>query len=388
MPSKSDLPPLLVRADASTAQGTGHVLRSLALVEAWRARGGSVQFVSCCPAPTMRQRIEAAGAKLIEIEKSHPERSDGERMLSTIEQLQRTHGVSPWAVIDGYHFDAAYQSALRASSARLLVVDDNAHLPHYEADILLNHGIHAPLLGYRCNSDARLLLGSQYALIRPEFLRCRAVRPVHETARNVLVTLGGSDPVNASGKIIQALVGLEAPDLRARIIVGPMNPHLDSLRQMARSADGRISIDTTVADMSALMLWADIAIAGAGGTCWELAFLGVPMLNVIVADNQQTVAAQLEQAQISVNLGWHADVTPSRVVSKLAPLLDAPTVRAAMSARGQALIDGGGADRIIAAITTARLLRAPASKDHEHGASDDSRNANNQRGKLCSNSIN
>ncbi len=212
-------------------------------------------------------------------------------------------------------------------------------------------------------------------MIRPEFLRYGAARRTNNiTARNILVTLGGSDPDNASGIIIHALIGLDDPGLRARILVGPMNPHLEALRQIA-CADRRVIIETAVDDMGALMLWADIAIAGAGGTCWELAFLGVPMLNVVLADNQRAVAAQLEQAQISVNLGWHTEMTPSRILAKLAPLMNAPTVRAAMSARGQALIDGRGSERVIAAMTA---------HGRAGGVDDNGRNANRRQGKLCS----
>ena len=303
----------------------------------------------------------AAGARLIELEKPYPARDDGELMLATIEQLERIHDASPWMVIDGYHFDSAYQTGLRASSAQLLVVDDNAHLRDYDADIVLNHGIHAPQLAYRCPADGQLLLGCQYALIRREFIRCQVVQRANNlTARNILVTLGGSDPVDASGRIIRALIGLDIPALQARVVVGPMNPHLQALRKIASAADGRITIETSVPDMAALMLWADIAIAGAGGTCWELAFLGVPMLNVVLADNQRMFAAQLEQAGVSVSLGWHSELTSSQILSKLVPLMDAPAVRAAMIARGKALIDGRGAERVVAAMTAHRRARGVA----------------------------
>jgi hypothetical protein len=50
----------------------------------------------------------------------------------------------PWFVLDGYHFDTAYQSLLRSAGCRLMVIDDTAHLPCYD-DVC-----HRGLLGNLC----------------------------------------------------------------------------------------------------------------------------------------------------------------------------------------------------------------------------------------------
>ena len=52
-------------------------------------------------------------------------------------------------VLDGYHFDKAYQSLLRSAACRLMVIDDTAHLPRYDADIILNQGLDAQRLTYK-----------------------------------------------------------------------------------------------------------------------------------------------------------------------------------------------------------------------------------------------
>ena len=73
-----------------------------------------------------------------------------------------------WVVVDGYHLGSDYQRALKEGGARVLVIDDHAHLDRYHADVLLNQNLGAP--DYRDRAPgARLLIGPHYALLRREF---------------------------------------------------------------------------------------------------------------------------------------------------------------------------------------------------------------------------
>lgn len=352
-------PPLLVRADANVTSGTGHVMRCLALAEAWRRRGGGVHFVTCQPAPTLCQRIESAGAQVIALDAPYPSQNDAELTLSTLAQLARRHETLPWLVVDGYHFDAAYLDHFHASSCRRLIVDDFARLPYYDADILLNHGVHAPRLEYPACPSAWQLLGTRYALLRGEFSRWRNFARSHrQRARNILVTLGGSDRDNVTVKVIEALRSLGLGDIDARVIVGPLHAHFDELRSMV-AADERIRLHTGVTDLAPVMAWADLAIAAGGTTAWELAFMQVPTLLLVLAENQSVVARGSDEFGAARSLGWAGEISSDEIAGELGELIADCERRAAMGKQGRLMVDGLGAQRVITAMDE-RMSRAPA----------------------------
>lgn len=342
--------PLIIRADADAARGAGHVMRSLALAYAWQARGGFVGFVSTQPNAPVRRRIQAAGAAAIELDRFHPDFGDIKTTVAYVEEVLQQSQKIPWVVLDGYHFDRAYQNKLRATGARLLVIDDNAHLPFYEADIVLNHGMQAQQLDYRCAPDCTQLFGARYALLRPEFIRTVDVEKLTPAkAGKLLVTLGGSDPDNVTEKVLQALARIDCP-LEVRVVVGPMNPHLKALQATVASLRHSVQLETTVQDMAVAMLWADLAVSAAGGTCLELAALGVPMVALVISDNQQLIAVELGKSGAAINLGWQRQILEVRIAEVLTQLIHAPQVREQMRLRGKALVDGRGAARVVDAM--------------------------------------
>jgi len=367
-----DLPPLLVRADADARQGIGHVMRSLALAREWRSRGGPVRFVTARPTPELSRRIQLAGAILIGIEQPYPHAADLDSVVALLGQLQRGASSPPWVVLDGYHFDASYQSRVRHAGCQLLVIDDNAQLPRYDADIVLNHGIQAPRFDYRINDDAWFLLGTRYALLRPEFLRWRDFhRRVETTAKNVLVTLGGGDADNVSAKILNGLRRLRDLDLEVQVLAGPLNPHREELCKLV-SASPEIHLQKNVADTAPLMAWADIAIAAGGTTAWELAFMQVPALLVVLEDNQRSGVEGIDQFGAAQSLGGADHLTAAMLDDALRVLIRDRDRRQRMAVHGRILVDGMGPQRVVSAMeerqrsfSTDDFYLRPASEDDQ-----------------------
>lgn len=334
---------LIVRADASPQSGTGHLMRCLALAQAWRVRGGDAAFITCCESAKLRQRLANEGMKVMMLERPHPDPVDWQTTSDVLGASSHA-----WVVLDGYHFDPEYQSRVKQAGHQLLVVDDIAHLKHYYADIVLNQNINAELWQYSSEPYTRLLLGPRYTLLRSEFLSSVTLkREIPKVARNVLITLGGGDVDNQTLKVTQAVQQIDIDGFEAIVIIGASNRHNMQLKLASHDSTVPIRFVENVTNMPKLMAWADLAVSGGGSTCWELAFMGLPALVMILADNQRAVAEGLDEAGIVVNLGWHKDLAATDIAQALVSLAGAAGQRTEMSQRGRELVDGKGNDRVL-----------------------------------------
>lgn len=359
---------LIIRTDASIQIGTGHVMRCIALAQAWQDRGGDVTFLSHCDSENLRQRIVNEGFDFIPIERSHPDPYDLSQTLTTLEQLKiQNSKLKTWVVFDGYHFTPDYQKAIRENGYRLLVIDDMAHLDHYHTDILLNQNIHASNLNYSCDSDTVKLLGCEYVLLRREFLKYKDwKRKIPDKAKNILVTMGGGDPDNVTLKVINALTMLNDPDIEIKIVVGPSNPHKKILKSAALHAPCSIGILENAHNMPELMAWADMAISAGGSTCWELAFMGLPSFVITVADNQVGIAEGLGKTGAAVDVGWHANISVNQCAQELEQVITDKERRAQLSKQTQKLVNGKGSQETIKAMFIGQLkLRKAQENDCE-----------------------
>ncbi|HLJ93363.1 MAG TPA: UDP-2,4-diacetamido-2,4,6-trideoxy-beta-L-altropyranose hydrolase [Gemmataceae bacterium] len=351
---------LLVRADADVRIGTGHVMRCLALTQAWQNAGGQVIFASACLAPGLEARLA----------EEHVDRQTISAQLGTEDDARETIALArrlevASVVLDGYHFCGRYQQAIKQAGLCLLVIDDCRHAEHYWADLVLNQNLHAAESMYRQREpNTRLLLGTRFALLRREFWKWRGwKRATPALARKVLVTLGGSDPDNVTGKVIQALQQVSIEGLQAIVVAGASNPHRAELEAAVAEGGAAIRLRATVKNMSALMAWADVAIAAGGTTSWERALMGLPSLVVILADNQRDVAHASEQVGIGWNLGPHQQLSVPVMAATLQRLLQDPEARARMAQRGTELVDGLGAARVVGELLNLDVCLRPVAPE-------------------------
>jgi UDP-2,4-diacetamido-2,4,6-trideoxy-beta-L-altropyranose hydrolase len=338
--------PLFIRADASAEIGTGHVMRMLALAETWQELGGRAMLASRCESQALRAQVAERGIELVPYGTDNDLTADLRKTLALLAQ----RSVS-CLVLDGYQFDPVYQKAVRAAGYRLVVVDDLAHWPEYHADILLNQNINAGNLHYRCGSDTLRLLGTRYALLRNEFRSWHGgPKEIESVGRRILVTLGGSDPGNVSRSVLEALSTLAFEDLDVALVLGAGNPHQELLRSFLQASALRVRTETNSRRMAELMMWADVAVSAAGTTCWELGFMGVPSLLIVVADNQAEVARCLAERDAFVVLDGRRGADVAEIATTLRTLLWDHQHRTHLSRTARNLVDGLGARRVVAEI--------------------------------------
>lgn len=343
---------VVIRADASARMGTGHIMRCLALAQALQAAQGQPVFAMAISTPAIEKRLISEGIPVIPLTVRPGSPEDSRETAALTRRLR-----ARWVVVDGYHFHDEYQQILKQSQLRLLWVDDLASTRHYYADFVLNPTISACKRWYRNREPyTRLLLGTRYALLRQEFWPWQGwQRTVPPTARRLLVTLGGSDPDNVTLKVLRALRYLNVEALEVTIVVGGSNPHYDSLQAAASDLRFPINWQWNASNMPELIAKADMAIAAGGSTCWELAFMGLPSILLILADNQRAMATGLAAAGCTVNLGWHEEVTETEIAATVARLSRSRSDRSRMMAIGQQLVDGKGAHTVIRHLESIQL---------------------------------
>jgi UDP-2,4-diacetamido-2,4,6-trideoxy-beta-L-altropyranose hydrolase len=335
------LGPLLIRADATSELGAGHVMRCLALAQAWRDAGGRALFAMAQAPPAIKQRLRAESCEVVYISAQPGSEEDGRETL----RLAQEHKAD-WVAVDGYQFGSDYQRNLKAAGFKVFFVDDYGHSEHYYADVVLNQNVSADEKLYQ-NREAytRLLMGTKYCLLRREFTAWREwERDIPKVGRRVLITMGGADPQNVTGRVMQGLGLVQRGDLEATIVVGGSNPHFEALQSAAGHKGIALSRDAT--NMAELMAKADIAISAAGSTCWELCLLGLPALSIDVADNQKAVARELDRRGCAIHLGNAEDVTVAKIASESEKLLGSQELRLTLSQRSRELVDGCGAQRV------------------------------------------
>jgi UDP-2,4-diacetamido-2,4,6-trideoxy-beta-L-altropyranose hydrolase len=339
-------------------------MRCIALGQAWKRRGGEVFFCTWCASHNLLKRIAEEEFTLIRLKGSQPDGSAPEEPLKAL--WRSGDQDSAWVLLDGYAFGLGYQRAVRERAKRLLVIDDYNHFPRYESDILLNHNIEAEHFRYQANKECKFLLGPRYALLRGEFLQTKESKQIPIIGEKILVTMGGSDPERVTLKILEGLCMLKELQMQVKIVVGPANPYGAEVKSKASKSDLRCEILEASREMPRLMSWADSAVTAGGGTCMELAFMGVPFLVVAVAENQKQVMSGFANKGAAVALGWHADVEPRRIATEINALMKDRSRREGFSGLGQALVDGLGAWRVTEVMDPTRVaLRRVQDRDCE-----------------------
>jgi UDP-2,4-diacetamido-2,4,6-trideoxy-beta-L-altropyranose hydrolase len=334
----SAAPRILFVADAGRAVGGGHVMRCLTLAQALRRAGADCAFAATVEAGAVLDAFAPA-----EIRRFAAPSGDPAALCALAAQAARTWGAS-FAVLDHYRAGPAEDATMRAAGQRLLAIEDLRR--RRDCDLLLDT---APGRRPADFPGVEALLGPSFALVRPEFAAARpaalARRASASEAVSALVSLGLTDVGGITGRVVSAIL----PVLGARrleVVLGEGAQSLPVIDALAEE-DPRIGLHVETRDMAALTAAADLAVGAGGSSAWERCVLGLPAINVILADNQRENALALAAAGASVAIELNAEL-PARLAEAFAALAGDGARRAAMSRAAAGLCDGQGAERVAA----------------------------------------
>ena len=271
---------ILIRIDSSSSIGLGHLMRTLLLANGLKEHF-HISYVTQDLKGNQNHLIEQNG-----FAHYHVKSIDCEEFLAIIKKLQPV-----LCIIDHYGIDLLCEQKVKALCL-LLVFDDE--FKEHCAEIVLNHSFIAKKEDYDYLKETKILAGSAYTLLKNGFLTHKnRFTPLGSLKhKKVLITLGGSDPLQLSLAIKKQLLLLEKT-LHVSIVTSSANAKLSYLKV----ADKELLIDEK--NMARLMQKYDLIITSASTSLLETFALKKPFIAIQCASNQSQTVDILRKQNLS-----------------------------------------------------------------------------------------
>jgi UDP-2,4-diacetamido-2,4,6-trideoxy-beta-L-altropyranose hydrolase len=346
-------------------------MRCLTLAEELNGHGTAVRFVCREHEGHMCDLIESRGFVVARLPAPGPGDYGGQTDYadwigaSWQDDAEQTHAAiaswgekQDWLVADHYGIDSQWESALRASVDRVMVIDDLANRLH-DCDLLLDQNLVEKMdarYDDKLSRSCAMLLGPDYALLQPTYRHLHeSVRARQGAIRRIFISFGGADNGNLTGRSLAVFLSLERPDIEIDVVIDTSSPNFPVVREQA-AGQRNVHIHSDLPSLAALMAAADLGIGAAGGTSWERLCVGLPALVIVMEANQAPIAETLTRRELIRLLGDQNDLTDSTLSSELTELIDSGLQRD-WSERCLAVVDGCGVSRVRAAMTVTSATR-------------------------------
>ncbi|MFC1540564.1 UDP-2,4-diacetamido-2,4,6-trideoxy-beta-L-altropyranose hydrolase [Candidatus Margulisiibacteriota bacterium] len=332
---------VIIRADSSPNIGGGHIMRCLALAQEFQVRGHVVIFMVKEYFDYQLERLKEEGFMVETVQPKNLE--DDAKCLVKFAVDNECN----WVILDGYHFVEKYQRIVKDAGLKLLCIDDISDTK-FVSDIVVNQNPFAQGADYDTNG-ASLLMGSDYALLRDEFLVLDGLEH-QDPPRRIMISLGAG-AVKAD-YVIEIIKALNQPIVKRLdiTIVGGMNnaTELNDVKALSNdSPNHNIRIIGPDSFKPEMICESDMAISAAGSTLWELALFGIPTICFVLAKNQKPIADFLAMNNMCFNLGWIKDVEFKEISRAFDRYYFNKDLREGMALKFSKLVDGRGRKRIV-----------------------------------------
>ncbi len=346
----------LFRTDGSQHLGLGHIMRCLAFAQGLEKVGTKSVFATRDYDQSIKELIQRYRYNIDIMPKDCSSEDDA---LLTLESAHRHNAgliitdlcnTDTLEQLDKYR---GYLQELKDSGKFLITIDD-INVITFPSDMVVNPNYGAESINYETSKGTRLLLGPSYFIFRQEFIEAaRLNREIKRDARNILVTMGGSDPLHLNLKVVRALGKLGKPsNLNLRIVLGIdyTKSKKRELQGILKDFPGTCELIQASDSLASLMLWSDLAITGGGLTKYETAVTGTPSIIISQDSYQADLSSKFAREGSALYLGFVDEVSTEGIAGAVEKLSRNDALRAEMSKRGKRLVDGKGIERIISEI--------------------------------------
>lgn len=252
-----------------------------------------------------------------------------------------------WLIVDHYALDQGWENAIRPYVAKIMVIDDLANRNH-DCDLLLDQNLvknkDSRYLG-KVPKECKLLLGPQYALLQPIYAKLHKRAPERiGLIKRIMVYFGAADNSNLTGRVISTILELDLPHLLVDVILPKSHPYFTEIVEQVNK-HRNIIVHDYVESLAPLMLKADLAIGACGATTWERICLKLPSLVITLAENQVSIAEELNEIKSIYWIG-KKDLVSNETIKKTIKKIIQNKIKLNYFSLKNIVIDGKGSKRV------------------------------------------
>lgn len=268
---------ILFRADGNSATGLGHLYRLFALVEMLHNYFDTVFATS-----------ETSTLSVIPVDYELKIIPGSVKIQDEPKWLSECFNPSETVVIaDGYKFDSQYQKQLIEVGFKLVYIDDLVSEFMF-ANIVVNHAVGVAANQYSGVPHTQFALGTEYAILRPEFLKALHNNRKIEEINNVFVCFGGADALNLTEKTVDSLLQFQQVK-KINVVLG--GAYIDKENSILNSFNERLAVyrNLSSSELVEVMINSQLAIVPSSTILYEVCAIKTPVISGFYVKNQEGI---------------------------------------------------------------------------------------------------
>lgn len=310
--------------------GLGHISRCSALYDELNRRGIFVELIIQDNGESIEDCL-MLNNRIVEITDWQSEKY----LKQTIEQ-------NDYCIVDSYCASLENYETISKIAHRAMYIDDYGRLDYPEG-IIVNPSLYVEDNLYKFTNNHKYLLGAEYIILRSAFVD-QSPRKINKNVKEVLITMGGSDPCHLI-PLIMELLCQKYSEIKFNVVLGNSFDDSDLINTKYKNVE--YFYNASAIEMRDLMLKSDIAITSAGQSIFELIALKKPFVAIKIAENQEKNVKSLKRVFLKELLIDYKKSDFFKELIRAFRLIISYETRQNMFKSVYSLVDTHGANRIV-----------------------------------------
>ena len=263
---------ILFRADSSSNIGTGHIMRDLVLAKQYEE--SEIIFGTQQLEGNINHKIIESGYEVQLLLSNNLD-----ELIILVAELS-----IDMLIIDHYGIDYEFEKAVKEKFPRLKVLCLDDLYEKHCCDIVLNHNICADKERYDglVPQNCEIRCGSNYTLLRDEFIREKKNTVALKERTNVFISIGGTDHSHINIKILESIKSF---NFTIDLVTTTANQNLDELVNYCKK-NHNINLHINSKEIAKLINYSRFTIITPSVVANEVIYMNRPIIAIQTASNQ------------------------------------------------------------------------------------------------------